>query len=282
MTGLLRVSETRCFDGLQGTWTHQSAACGLPMRFALYRPPQALAGRRVPVVTFLSGLTCTEDNFTQKAGAQRVASELGVALLVPDTSPRGAGVAGEDESWDLGTGAAFYLDATAEPWSGAYRMETWITEELQAALGATFPELDLGRQGIMGHSMGGHGALTLHLRHREIWRSASAFAPIVAPSQVPWGRKAFTAYLGPDEAGWADHDTCDLIRRRPSEATLLVDQGSADPFLTEQLRPELLTAACQAAGQPLKLRMQQDYDHSYFFVATFIEDHLRHHAAALR
>lgn len=274
------ISESRCFGGLQGVYRHASEACNGPMRFALYRPPQALAGARCPVVTWLSGLTCTEENFTVKAGAQRVAAELGLIVVAPDTSPRGQAIAGEDESYDFGTGAGFYLDATREPWSKAYRMYSYITAELPAVLRAGF-EADWERQGIFGHSMGGHGALTIHLKHPQTWRSASAFAPIVAPMQVPWGQKAFTGYLGEDRDAWRAYDACELVRGNPSGADLLIDQGMADGFLAEQLRPELFEAACAAAGQKLTLRRQEGYDHSYFFIASFIEDHLRHHAAAL-
>jgi len=274
------LSESRCFGGLQGVYRHASEACNGPMRFALYRPPQALAGARCPVVTWLSGLTCTEENFTVKAGAQRAAAELGLILVAPDTSPRGQGIAGEDESYDFGSGAGFYLDATREPWSRAYRMYSYVTEELPAVLRSGF-EADWERQGISGHSMGGHGALTIHLKNPETWRSVSAFAPIVAPMQVPWGQKAFTGYLGEDREAWRTYDACELVRTRPSGAAILVDQGTADGFLAEQLRPELFEQACAAAGQKLQLRRQEGYDHSYFFIASFIEDHLRHHAAAL-
>lgn len=275
------IAENRCFDGLQGVYRHESEACNGPMRFALYQPPQALAGEACPVVTFLSGLTCTEENFTVKAGAQRMAAELGLILVAPDTSPRNQGIAGEDDSYDFGSGAGFYLDATQAPWSKAYRMESYLTRELPAVLEEYF-QADWSRQGIMGHSMGGHGALTLHFKNRERWQSVSAFAPIVAPMQVPWGQKAFTGYLGDDRSTWEAYDACALVREKPSRAEILIDQGTADNFLNEQLRPELFEQACRDTGQPLKLRMQEGYDHSYFFIASFIEDHLRHHATALR
>ncbi|WP_366554706.1 S-formylglutathione hydrolase [Aquibaculum sediminis] len=275
------IAENRCFDGLQGVYRHDSQACNGPMRFALYRPPQALAGEACPVVTFLSGLTCTEENFTVKAGAQRVAAELGLILVAPDTSPRNQGIPGEDDSYDFGSGAGFYLDATQTPWSKAYRMESYLTRDLPAVLEEHF-QADWSRQGIMGHSMGGHGALTLHFKNRERWQSVSTFAPIVAPMQVPWGQKAFTGYLGDDRSTWEAYDASALVRARPSGAEILIDQGTADNFLSEQLRPELFEQACRDAGQPLQLRMQEGYDHSYFFIASFIEDHLRHHAAALR
>ncbi len=274
------VAENRCFDGIQGVYTHTSDLCNGPMRFALYRPPQALAGKACPVVTFLSGLTCTEENSTVKAGAQRVAAELGIILVAPDTSPRGQNLPGEDESYDFGSGAGFYLDATQEPWSKAYRMYSYITQELPEVLKANF-EADWQRQGITGHSMGGHGALTIHLKHPDVYRSVSAFSPIVAPMQVPWGQKAFTGYLGEDQEAWKAYDASELVRARPSKAKILIDQGTADNFLKEQLRPELFEKACEEAGQSLQLRMQEGYDHSYFFIATFIEDHLRHHAGAL-
>ena len=275
-----KVAENRCFEGIQGVYSHQSEYCNGPMRFALYRPPQALAGQACPVVTFLSGLTCTEENFTVKAGAQRVASELGLILVAPDTSPRGQNLPGEDDSYDFGSGAGFYLDATQEPWSKAYRMYSYITKELPEVLKANF-EADWQRQGITGHSMGGHGALTIHLKHPDVYRSVSAFSPIVAPMQVPWGQKAFRGYLGEDQEAWKAYDATELVKARPSQATILIDQGTDDNFLEEQLRPEIFEKACKEAGQPLQLRMQKGYDHSYFFIATFIEDHLRHHAAVL-
>lgn len=274
------ISEQRCFDGVQGVYQHPSTACNGPMRFAVYRPDREIAGTRVPVVTFLAGLTCTEENFTVKAGAQRVASELGLLVVAPDTSPRGQEIAGEDDSYDFGSGAGFYLDATREPWSRAYRMYSYITRELPEVIRNHF-HADMDRQAIMGHSMGGHGALTLHLKHPEVYKSVSAFAPIVAPTRVPWGEKAFTGYLGEDREAWKTYDACELVRQRPSGARILIDQGGDDPFLKEQLRPELFTEACKAAGQACEVRMQAGYDHSYFFIATFIEDHLRHHAAAL-
>src|SRR5690606_34047725 len=275
-----KVAENRCFEGIQGVYSHQSEYCNGPMRFALYRPPQALAGQACPVVTFLSGLTCTEENFTVKAGAQRVASELGLILVAPDTSPRGQNLPGEDDSYDFGSGAGFYLDATQEPWSKAYRMYSYITKELPEVLKANF-EADWSRQGITGHSMGGHGALTIHLKHPDVYRSVSAFSPIVAPMQVPWGQKAFRGYLGADQEAWKAYDATARVETRPSQATILVDQGTDDNLLEEQLRPEIFKKASKEAGQPLQLRMQKGYDHSYFFIATFIEDHLRHHAAVL-
>ena len=273
-------SEQRCFGGTQGFYSHQSEVCGCEMRFAVYQPPQALAGEKVPLVTYLSGLTCTEENVVTKAGFQAVAAELGLMVLAPDTSPRGVDLPGEDDAYDFGSGAGFYVDATEAPWSRHYRMYSYITEELPAVIAANFPA-DMSRQGITGHSMGGHGALTLHLRNPQTYRSVSAFAPICAPMTCPWGEKALGGYLGADQEAWRAHDSCELVKQQPSSAHILVDQGEADGFLEEQLRPELLVAACQAAGQSLELRMQPGYDHSYYFIASFMEDHLRHHAAAL-
>jgi len=275
------ISEHRCFGGTVGYYAHNSAAAGgLEMKFAAFRPPQAAHGP-VPVVTWLAGLTCTEETFMTKAGAPRVAAELGLMLVAPDTSPRGAGLPGEDDDWDFGTGAGFYVDATQEPWSRHYRMHAYVTQELPRLVRQHFPA-DPRRQGIFGHSMGGHGALVCALRNPGLYRSVSAFAPIVAPSQVPWGEKAFSSYLGPDRAAWEEYDACALVRRgRTFPGPVLVDQGTADGFLARQLRPELLEAACRDAGQPLTLRRHEGYDHGYFFIATFMEDHLRHHAREL-
>ncbi len=250
------------------------------MNFSVFQPPQAKDGAKVPLVTFLSGLTCTEENFTTKAGAQRIAAELGIMLLVPDTSPRGTGYPGEDDDYDFGSGAGFYLDATQAPWSERYKMYSYVTQELPALIGEHFPA-DMGRQGIFGHSMGGHGAITIHLKNPGVYRSVSAFAPICAPSLCPWGRKALSGYLGDDEADWEDYDSCALIRRQPSDAQIFIDQGAEDPFLSEELKPDLLVAACEDAGQRFEFRMQPDYDHSYYFIQTFVEDHLRHHAKVL-
>jgi S-formylglutathione hydrolase len=274
------LSEQMCFGGRQGFYRHQSSETGTPMRFAVYLPPQAESGS-VPVLWFLSGLTCTEENFVVKAGAQRVAAELGIALISPDTSPRGESVPGDpDNAYDFGLGAGFYLDATEAPWATHYRMYSYVTKELPRILATHFP-LDMSRQGITGHSMGGHGALTIALKNPTVFRSVSAFAPIVAPSEVPWGRKALGRYLGEDPSRWASYDACALVRAGMRAPVMLIDQGEADKFLAEQLRSDLFADACASAGQPLMLRMQAGYDHSYYFIASFIEDHLRWHAQAL-
>jgi S-formylglutathione hydrolase len=268
----------RSFGGTQGYYRHPSDACGGPMELSVFVPP---GEGPFPVVYFLSGLTCTADNFTSKAGAQRVAAELGLIVVAPDTSPRGANIPGEDDAWDFGTGAGFYVDATLAPWSSRYRMYTYATEELPRLIDAHFPTRGPSHRSIFGHSMGGHGALVCALRDPSAWRSVSALAPIVAPSQVPWGQKAFTGYLGDDRSAWARYDATELVKERLHPAAILIDQGDADQFLERELRPELFHAACKAAGQSLELRMQPGYDHSYFFIATFVEDHLRHHARHL-
>jgi S-formylglutathione hydrolase len=277
------LSEHGSFGGVQRFYRHASTEIGLPMRFALYLPPQALAGERVPLVTFLAGLTCTEETFTMKAGAQRAASELGLALLMPDTSPRGANVPGEAAAWDFGVGAGFYLDATEAPWAPHWRMESYLLGELLPGV-ATLPGIDGERLGLFGHSMGGHGALTLALRHPGRFRSLSALAPICAPTRCPRGRKALAGYLGADESRWAAHDASALMAAQasaPYPAGILVDQGLADKFLAEQLHPEAFEAACAAAGQPLTLRRHAGYDHGYYFIASVVDDHLSHHAARL-
>lgn len=277
---LTLASEHRCFGGSVAFYRHASQACGGEMRFGVFTPPQATS-RKVPVLYYLAGLTCTEETFLAKGGAQRIAAELGVMLVAPDTSPRGAGLPGEDDAWDFGTGAGFYVDATQEPWALRYRMYTYVTQELPALVTGHLPARP-DREGIFGHSMGGHGALICALRQPGRYRSVSAFAPIAAPMRCPWGKKAFGGYLGPDTEAWKAWDASELVRglRQPLPA-LLVDQGTRDKFLAEQLLPEQLREACAAVGQPLTLRMQEGYDHSYFFVSSFMEDHLRHHAAAL-
>ncbi|HRD99212.1 MAG TPA: S-formylglutathione hydrolase [Rubrivivax sp.] len=273
------LSEHACFGGVQGFYRHASTAIGLPMRLGVFRPPQARQGP-VPALVYLAGLTCTEETFAIKAGAQRVAAELGLMLVTPDTSPRGTGVAGADESWDFGTAASFYLDATQRPWATHWRMESYLTQELPAVLTQRFA-LQAGSLGVFGHSMGGHGALTLALRHPDLFRSCSAFAPIAAPMRCPWGTKAFAGYLGPDKAAWAAHDATMLVQAGHRAPALLIDQGEADQFLVEQLLPHRFEAACRDAGQQLRLRRHAGYDHGYYFIASFVEDHLRHHAQAL-
>ena len=273
------LSEQACFGGTQGVYRHLSRETGTPMRFAVFTPPQAKHGK-VPVFWFLAGLTCTEENFTVKAGAQRVAAELGLMLVAPDTSPRGDGVPGDpDNAYDFGLGAGFYLNATESPWAQHYRMYSYIVDELPGVI-AEFPA-DMTRQGISGHSMGGHGALTIALKTTGRFKSVSAFAPIVAPTQAPWGEKAFSRYLGSVEAGLA-HDATALVRQGRRIADVLIDQGDADKFLEGQLKPQLFATACAQAGILCTLRMQPGYDHSYFFIASFIEDHLRWHAQRLR
>ncbi|MED5618475.1 S-formylglutathione hydrolase [Ideonella sp. BN130291] len=280
MQGLTVLSEHACFGGVQGFYEHASQATGGPMRFGVYRPPQAAQGP-VPMLVYLAGLTCSEETFAIKAGAQRLAAQHGLLLVSPDTSPRQTGLPGATDAWDFGEGAGFYLDATAAPWASRFRMESWITGELQALLVQHFPVLP-GRVGVFGHSMGGHGALALALRHPGLYRSVSALAPICAPAQCPWGRKAFKAYLGPDEAAWAGHDACALISAGAKAPRLLVDQGLADKFLAEQLKPELLEAACERTGQPLQLRRHAGYDHGYYFIASLMADHIAHHARQLQ
>jgi S-formylglutathione hydrolase len=278
------LSEHASFGGVQRFVRHTSHEIGLPMRFALYLPPQALRGERVPLLVYLAGLTCSEETFTIKAGAQRVAAALGLALLMPDTSPRGANVPGEAESWDFGVGAGFYLDATRAPWSRHWRMESYLLRELLPQVWAHAP-VQRERTAIFGHSMGGHGALTLALRHPGVFASVSALAPICAPMQCAWGIKAFSGYLGDDRSAWPAHDASELMRtqrRAPYARGILIDQGLADKFLAEQqLLPEAFEAACAAVGQPLTLRRHAGYDHGYYFIATMVEDHLRHHATAL-
>lgn len=277
------LSEHSCFDGLQRFYQHASSEIGLPMKLSVYLPPQATYGP-VPAVLYLAGLTCTEETFMVKAGAQRLAAELGLALIAPDTSPRGAGVAGEADAWDFGVGAGFYLDATQAPWAKYWRMESYLMHELLPLLGQSLP-LDCRRLGITGHSMGGHGALTLALRHPGRFKSLSAFAPICAASQCPWGHKALGHYLGADQTTWARYDASALMSgmaAAPFPGGILIDQGLADKFLAEQLHPELFEAACARVGQPLTLRRHAGYDHGYYFIASFMADHLAHHARALR
>ena len=271
------IERHACFGRTQEVWSHRSDTLGCDMRFAVYLPPQA-DERPVPVLYWLSGLTCSEQNFITKAGAQQFAARHGIAIVAPDTSPRGNGVP-DDEAYDLGQGAGFYLNATQSPWARHYRMYDYVVDELPALVEAHFP-VDAARA-ISGHSMGGHGALTIALRNPGRYRSVSAFSPIVAPSQVPWGEKAFTAYLGEDRDAWKHWDAVELVKAAAERLPLLVDQGDADEFLETQLQPWRLQAACAAAGHPLALRMQPGYDHSYYFIASFIGEHVAHHARAL-
>jgi S-formylglutathione hydrolase len=273
-----RIEHRACFGGWQDVYRHEAAALGCAMRFAIYLPPQAQDGP-VPVLYWLSGLTCSEQNFITKAGAQRYAAEHGIAIVCPDTSPRGDGVADAD-GYDLGQGAGFYVNATQTPWAAHYRMFDYVADELPALVEAHFPVT--GARAISGHSMGGHGALVVALSKPGRYQSVSAFSPIVAPTQVPWGQKAFAAYLGDDRAAWTQYDASELIRTAAEKLPVLVDQGEADEFLDAQLKPWLLKQAADAAGYPLTLRLQPGYDHSYYFIASFIGDHLAHHAAALR
>ena len=271
------IERRGCFGGRQEVWTHRSEVLDCDMKFGIYLPPPADT-RKLPVLYWLSGLTCNEQNFITKAGAQRYAAEHGVILVAPDTSPRGDGVA-DDDGYDLGQGAGFYLNATREPWSAHYRMHDYVVDELPALVEANFPATEM--RSISGHSMGGHGALVAALRNPGRYRSVSAFSPIVAPMRVPWGEKAFTAYLGEDRAAWAQWDATELVAKASEKLPLLVDQGDADEFLASQLQPELLRVACEAAGHPLELRMQPGYDHSYYFITSFMGEHIAYHARAL-
>lgn len=269
------IETHRCHGGTLGIYRHDSAVTACPMRFSLFMPPQAAQGK-VPVIYFLSGLTCTEENFTFKAGAYRHASELGIAIVVCDTSPRGDDVP-DAEGYDIGKGAGFYLDATQEPWAKNYLMESYVTQDLPALIAAEFPQIDTKRAGIFGHSMGGHGALTLFFRHRDLYQSVSALAPICSPTQCAWGEKIFPAYIGSDRAEWNRHDATLLVATAENVPEILIDQGTEDQFLATNLRPDLFEAACREHGVPLTLRYQQGYDHSYYFIQTFIDDHLDHH-----
>lgn len=279
MTALETLSTNKSHGGVQGVYRHRSAETGTDMTFSVYVPPQAEPGATLPVVWYLSGLTCTHANVTEKGEYRRACAELGLIFVAPDTSPRGEGVP-DDEAYYFGQGAGFYVDATQAPYDANFRMYSYVAEELPALVAAHFPA-DMDRQAITGHSMGGHGALTIALGNPGRYRSCSAFAPIVAPSQVPWGEKALGRYLGPDRAAWRRHDAVALIEDGARVPELLVDQGGDDAFLGEQLRPDLLEAACAAADIPLTLRLRPGYDHSYYFISSFMEDHLRWHAARL-
>jgi S-formylglutathione hydrolase len=276
------IEEHVCHGGVQRFYRHESKTIGLPMRFSVYLPPHAQHGR-VPALFYLAGLTCTEETFPVKAGAQRFAARHGMALVAPDTSPRGAGIAGETDAWDFGVGAGFYVDATREPWSKHYRMYSYVRDELRETVAAELP-VDVTRLGIFGHSMGGHGALMLALRNPGLYRSVSAFAPIAAPMRCPWGQKAFSGYLGDDRDAWRSYDASELVARGDAarfESGILIDQGLGDKFLSEQLHPDVFEAACLAAGQSLTLRRHEGYNHGYYFIQTFIEDHIAHHARSL-
>jgi S-formylglutathione hydrolase len=273
-----QIEQHACFGGSQEVWQHASSTLGCDMDFAVYLPPQAKQGP-CPVLYWLSGLTCNEQNFITKAGAQNFAAQHGIIVVAPDTSPRGEGVA-NDEAYDLGQGAGFYLNATREPWAAHYRMYDYIVQELPALVDAHFDTTTA--RGISGHSMGGHGALVIALRNPGMFRSVSAFSPIVAPSQVPWGEKAFSAYLGDDREAWLEWDATALVAKAAERLPLLVDQGDADNFLEAQLKPHLLRDACETAGHPLTLRLQPGYDHSYYFIASFIGEHIAHHAKAMQ
>jgi S-formylglutathione hydrolase len=273
------LSEHACFGGVQGFYRHASSQTGTAMKFGVFVPPQAKT-RPVPALFYLAGLTCNEETFAIKAGAQRLAAEHGLMLVTPDTSPRDTGIEGAEASWDFGNGAGFYLDATEAPWQAHWRMGSYITRELRAlVLGGFNGRAD--RVGLFGHSMGGHGALTLALKNPALYQSVSALAPIAAPMQCPWGEKAFTGYLGSDRAAWARHDATELVKSGARTAPLLVDQGLADKFLAEQLHPHLFEAACRQAGQALTLRRHEGFDHGYYFISTFMADHLEHHASFL-
>jgi len=274
------LAEHACFGGVQGFYRHESRECASPMRFSVYRPPQAAQGK-CPVLFYLAGLTCTEETFMIKAGAQRLAAELGLVLVAPDTSPRTTRYSGDDESWDFGLGAGFYVDATRAPWSASYRMYSYVTRELPEVVAAAFPA-DMARQSIFGHSMGGHGALVCALRDPAQYRSVSAFAPIAAPSRVPWGEKAFSRYLGDDRAAWAAYDASELARGTAFAGEILIDQGEADKFLEPQLQPARFVEACRGTRIIPRLRRHAGHVHSYWFIQSFIEDHLRFHAQLLQ
>ncbi len=283
---LTLISEHRCFGGVQRFYRHDAPSIGLPMRFGVFLPPESTAAsakKKTPALIYLAGLTCNEETFAFKGGAQKHAAALGIALVTPDTSPRGANISGEGDAWDFGVAASFYLDATQSPWVKHYRMERYLTDDLPSLLESHLP-IDVTRLGVFGHSMGGHGALTVAQRHPDLFKSVSAFAPICAPSQCPWGEKAFAGYLGSNHTTWREHDATALMQsqhRAPFPDGILIDQGLADKFLNEQLHPNAFAAACETVGQRLTLRWHEGYDHGYYFISTFINDHLDHHARSL-
>jgi S-formylglutathione hydrolase len=280
MSAIELVSEHGCYGGVQRFYKHASRETRGTMKFSVYLPPQSKTGK-VPVLYYLAGLTCTEETFPIKSHAQQAAAELGLMLVAPDTSPREPRLPGDADSWDFGQGAGFYLDATQAPWSTNYRMYSYVTRELPEIVAQSFPA-DAATTGIFGHSMGGHGALTIALKNPSVYKSVSAFSPIAAPMQCPWGKKGFTNYLGTNQDAWRDYDATDLVARKPYPGLILIDQGTADQFLKEQLLPEKFAAAAAKVGQKLELRMQPGYDHGYYFIQTFMADHLRHHAAILK
>jgi len=276
-----QLAVNKIFGGQQGQYQHQSTSLQCTMQFSVFMPPDAESERKVPVLYWLSGLTCTDQNFVTKAGAQQVAAELGMAIVCPDTSPRGDGVPDDSEgAWDFGLGAGFYVNATQEPWSRNYQMLDYVVKELPALINENFA-VDSERRGISGHSMGGHGALSIALKNPHQFKSASAFSPIVSPLNCPWGEKALSNYIGDDKTDWVQYDTCDLVSKAQTQLPILVDQGTADDFLQEQLKTELLIEAAEHASYPMEIRYQEGYDHSYFFIASFIQDHLRFHAKHL-
>ncbi|NEQ39217.1 MAG: S-formylglutathione hydrolase [Okeania sp. SIO3I5] len=279
-TKIKLVKQHQCFGGTVSYYFHSSSTCNIEMRFSIYQPPQAKS-KPLPILYFLSGLTCTEENFMVKAGAQQFANKYGLILIAPDTSPRNTGIVGEDDDWDLGTGAGFYINATAEPWKKHYQMYSYVVEELPEVIVRNFL-VQPDKQSIFGHSMGGHGALICALKNPEKYQSVSAFAPIAAPMRCPWGEKAFTNYLGTNQENWRDYDASELVLTAGYNRPILIDVGTADPFLAQkQLLPEVFENACKKVGLPLTLRMEENYDHGYYFVASFIEDHIRYHAEFL-
>ncbi len=280
-TELKLVKQHQCFGGTVSYYFHSSSTCNIEMRFSIYQPPQAKS-KLLPILYFLSGLTCTEENFMAKAGAQQFAAKYGLILVAPDTSPRNTGIVGDNDDWDIGTGAGFYINATSEPWKKHYQMYNYVVKELPELIAKNFP-VQPDKQSIFGHSMGGHGALICALKNPEKYQSVSAFSPIAAPMRCPWGEKAFSNYLGANQENWRNYDASELVLTSGYNRPILIDVGTADPFLAQkQLLPEVFENACKKVGLPLTLRMQENYDHSYYFIASFIEDHIRYHAEALK